>query len=105
MSEIVGKEYTYVRYDPIFINQKYTIDYHVKMFERMCSCLDGYIEHVIVSFLDDYKNVRKNIKVLNPKILLKDDYKRLGKSFADIARKHHMTVQTVNNLGKCPEKK
>ena len=32
VSQIVGKEYTYVRYDPIFVNDRYTIDYHIKMF-------------------------------------------------------------------------
>ena len=94
ISKIIGKDYTYVRYDPVFINQKYTIDYHIKMFDRMCSNLDGYIEHIIISFLDDYKNVRKNIKVLNPKTLTKEDYKKIGKNFAEIAKRHHMTVQT-----------
>ena len=94
VSQIVGKDNTYVRYDPIFINDKYTIDYHIKMFERMCKSLDGYIEHIIISFLDNYKNVRKNIKILNPKTLTKEDYKRIGENFARIAKDYHMTVQT-----------
>lgn len=94
VSNIVGKEFTYVRYDPIFINDKYIIDYHIKMFDRMCKELHGYIKHVIISFLDDYKNVRKNIKVINPKSLTKEDYKKIGESFSNIATKYNMTVQT-----------
>lgn len=94
VSQIVGKDNTYVRYDPIFINDKYTIDYHIKMFERMCKSLDGYIEHIIISFLDNYKNVRKNIKILTPKTLTKEDYKRIGENFARITKNHNMTVQT-----------
>ncbi len=94
VSKIVGKDYTYVRYDPIFINEKYTLEYHIKMFERLCSNLDGYINHIIISFLDDYKNVRNNIKVINPKILTKGDYKTIGENFARIAKSHNMTVQT-----------
>ena len=94
VSKIVGDEFTYVRYDPIFINNKYTIDYHIKMFERMCKNLQGYIKHIIISFLDDYKNVRKNIKVINPKSLTKEDYKKIGESFSDIATKYGMTIQT-----------
>ena len=94
VSRIVGKKYTYVRYDPIFVNEKYTISYHIKMFERLCKSLDGYVEHIIISFLDDYKNVRKNIKVLKPKELVQDDYKKIGENFSSIARKYHMTVQT-----------
>lgn len=94
VSKIVGDEFIYVRYDPIFINNKYTIDYHIKMFERMCKNLQGYIKHIIISFLDDYKNVRKNIKVINPKSLTKEDYKKIGESFSDIATKYGMTIQT-----------
>lgn len=94
VSQIVGKEYTYVRYDPVFINDRYTIKYHLKMFEKMCNSLDGYIEHIIISFLGNYKNVRNNIKILNPKTLMKEDYKIIGENFAKIAKKHNMTVQT-----------
>ncbi len=94
VSKIIGKEYTYLRYDPIFINDKYTIDYQIKMFERLTNSLEGYIEHIIISFLDDYKNVRKNINILNPKTLTKKDYEQIGKNFSKIAKAHHMTVQT-----------
>ncbi len=94
VSKIIGKEYTYLRYDPIFINDKYTIDYQIKMFERLTNSLEGYIEHIIISFLDDYKNVRKNINILNPKTLTKKDYEQIGKNFSKIAKSHHMTVQT-----------
>lgn len=94
VSTILGAEYTYVRYDPVFINDKYTIDYHIKMFERMCKQLEGYITHIIISFLDDYKNVRKNLKILNPKVLTREDYKKIGENFSKVAKEHHMTVQT-----------
>ena len=94
VSTMLGSEYTYVRYDPVFINDKYTIEYHIKMFERMCKQLEGYITHIIISFLDDYKNVRKNLKILNPKVLTREDYKKIGENFAKVAKEHHMTVQT-----------
>lgn len=94
VSKIIGKKYTYLRYDPIFLNEKYTLEYHKKMFERLCQKLDGYIEHIIISFLDDYKNVRKNIKIIRPKVLTSEDYKELGIAFSTIAKKHNITVQT-----------
>lgn len=94
ISQKIGKEYTYVRYDPVFINNKYSIQYHIKMFKRLCDSLDGYIEHIIISFLDDYKNVRNHIKEINPASLTKEDYKTIGENFSIIAKKHHITVQT-----------
>jgi len=69
LSEIVGIDNLYVRYDPIFISDKYNTDYHKKAFAKMCSLLDGYVKQIIVSFIDDYKNVRNNIDTLNYKNL------------------------------------
>ena len=50
ISKILGKNRIIVRYDPIFLNEKYNINYHQKAFQKMCSLLDGYIEKIIVSF-------------------------------------------------------
>ncbi len=99
ISKILGKENIIVRYDPIFVSDKYTIDYHKKAFERLCIMLDGYIEKFIVSFIDDYKNVRKNYNILRYKELSEEDYKEIGTFFSSVAKEHGMTVQT------CAEKR
>ncbi len=44
ISEIIGRESTVVRYDPILINDIYTVEYHKKAFKHMCELLDGYIK-------------------------------------------------------------
>ena len=94
ISNIVGIDNLYIRYDPIFINDDYTVNYHCKAFERLCSLLDGYTKHIIVSFMDEYKNVIKNRNILRYKKLTDDDYKRIGSSFSKSAKKHDITVQT-----------
>lgn len=94
ISDIIGKDNVVVRYDPIFLSEKYTIEYHIKAFTRLCSLLDGYINKIIVSFIDDYKNVRKNIKYLKVREFTEIDYKLIGENFSKIAKKHNITVQT-----------
>lgn len=94
VSSIVGIENIYVRYDPVFINDKYTVEYHQQAFHHMCSLLDGYVRHIIISFLDDYKNVRNNKDMLKNRELQKEDYEKIGVSFSESAKKYHMTVQT-----------
>lgn len=94
LSNIIGIENLYIRYDPIFLSDKYNIEYHKKAFERMCLLLNGYAKQIIVSFLDDYKNVRKNKYILNYKELTENDYSEIGKSFSSSAKKYGMTVQT-----------
>ena len=94
ISTIIGSENLYVRYDPIFLNNNYNLNYHIKTFNHLCELLEGYVEHIIVSFVDDYKNVRKNMNILNIKPFTENDYKQIGINFSQSAKKHKMTVQT-----------
>lgn len=101
LSKIIGKENLVIRFDPILISDKYTIKYHINAFDRLCNLLDGYIEKVLISFIDDYKNVRNNYKTLKYKKLTEDDYKEIGINFSSIARKHNIIIHTcaeVHNL-------
>lgn len=94
ISNVIGKDNIVVRYDPILVNDKYTIDYHKKAFKKLCELLDGYITKIIISFIDDYKNVRKNVGILKYKELTDDDYKEIGISFNESATSHNIKVQT-----------
>lgn len=101
ISDIIGIENIFVRYDPIFLSDKYNLEYHKRAFEKMCNLLNGSVKQIIVSFIDDYKNVRKNDKVLNYRAFTDDDYRKIGISFSEVAKKNNMTVQTCfeeNNL-------
>lgn len=94
ISQEIGIDNTIIRYDPIFISPKYNLDYHIKAFEKLCSLLEGYVKTIIVSFLDDYQNVRRNKNILNYQTLTETDYKAIGLNFSRIAQKYHMRVQT-----------
>ena len=94
LSTIIGIDNIYVRYDPIFLSDKYDLEYHKRLFEKMCSLLNGYVKQIIVSFIDDYKNVRKNKMILGYREFNEEDYKEIGTSFSESAKKYNMTVQT-----------
>lgn len=94
ISQAIGKENVSVRYDPIFLSEKYNIDYHIKAFKKLCMLLNGYVETIIVSFLDEYKNVLKNKNVLQYRKFTEEDYKIIGKNFSKIAKLNNMKVQT-----------
>lgn len=94
LSEIVGIDNLYIRYDPVFINKKYNIDYHIKTFDDLCKRLDGYVRNIIISFIDYYKNVERNMKVLDYRELTYEEYEKIGINFAKSAKEHNMTVQT-----------
>lgn len=94
ISKIVGIDNLYVRYDPIFISDKYTTDYHVKSFDNMCRLLSGYVKQVIVSFMDEYKNTVNNKHILKYQKMSEKDYEIIGKEFSRIGRENNMTLQT-----------
>ena len=94
ISQIIGNENIYVRYDPILLNPEYSLEYHLKAFTRLCERLDGYVKHIIISFVDDYKNVRSHQTKLQLKEFTKQDFEKIGKSFSQSAKEHGMTVQT-----------
>lgn len=94
LSKIIDQNCIYIRYDPIFINEKYNLEYHIRSFDHLCSELNGFVKHIIISFLDDYKNVRRNYSYLKPKELTENDYREIGIHFSNSAMKNGMTVQT-----------
>ena len=94
VSNIIGKQHLSVRYDPIFISDKYSLEYHKKAFEKLCSLLNGYINRIIISFIDEYKNVRKNQNILKMKEMTENDYKEIGTSFSKSAKKYNIIVHT-----------
>lgn len=96
ISNIVGSEKIYIRYDPIFLNERYNLQYHIKAFNNMCKLLNGYTKHIIISFIDNYKNVRYNKNIFNIKEFSKNDYKQIGINFSKSAKKFGMTVQTCS---------
>lgn len=99
LSSMIGPDAIYVRYDPIFISDTYTLEYHIKAFSHLCSLLKGYVKTIIVSFMDDYKNVRKHQYQLHWKTLDEKDYETIGRNFSSIAKQNGMIVQT------CAEKR
>lgn len=94
LSKIVGIDNLVIRYDPVFISEKYSINYHIKAFDKMCTLLNGYVKTIIISFIDDYKNVRKNKNELNFREFTEEDYEKIGISFSESAKRNGMTVQT-----------
>ena len=59
ISEIVGEEHIGWRYDPIFIDDKYTVKYHLEQFEGISAALQGNTRNCVIGILDLYQKVKK----------------------------------------------
>ncbi|MCX8131589.1 MAG: DUF1848 domain-containing protein [Clostridia bacterium] len=61
LSSLVGKERVLWRYDPIILNDRLTVDYHLGQFLQLCDRLRSYTESVTISFVDYYKKLRTDV--------------------------------------------
>lgn len=90
LSDIVGLDSIVWRYDPILINDKYTVARHISEFEKMAAGLDGYTKTCVISFIDLYEKVKRNFPEV--KQVNREDRLAIGKTFIDIAKVHGMTI-------------
>ena len=91
LSKLIGKNKVIWRYDPILLNERYNIEFHLQMFEKMCRLLYKYTNQVIISFIDIYQNI---IGKFNP-ISDKDVY-YLAEHLGLIAAKYNLQIQTCS---------
>lgn len=64
LSERIGKERVIWRYDPILFTKQYTTEFHLQNFRLLAERLKGYTNRCIISFLDIYPKIKKQISLL-----------------------------------------
>ena len=91
LSKFAGVNAVAWRYDPIFISEKYTAEYHLRAFSKIAEALDGYTKTVVISFIDLYPKVIRNfpeVREVSPAQRME-----LGKEMIRTASSHNMTVK------------
>lgn len=91
LSDIVGVDSMGWRYDPILIDDKHSVEWHITEFEKMAENLCGYTKSCVISFIDIYKKVERNFR--GAREVSKKDRITLGKEFIKIAGKFGMTIR------------
>ena len=91
LSRVVGIHSTGWRYDPIFLSDRYTHDYHIRFFSKIAEELEGYTETAVISFLDIYQKVTRNSP--QGRQVPMSEKISLGAEMTEIARKHGMTLK------------
>ncbi|SHN53536.1 protein of unknown function [Butyrivibrio hungatei DSM 14810] len=91
LSKRVGINSIGWRYDPIFVSDKYTVDFHLSSFDKMARELEGYTKVVVISFIDLYEKVKRNFPEV--KVVSEQDRINLGKEIISIASSHGMVVK------------
>jgi len=92
---IIGKERVIWRFDPILINDKYTVEYHIQAFEKMAKKLHKYTNKVTISFIDiDYRIIKSNLNKLRLHEFNDEIYEKIADHFSKIAKSHGLLIDT-----------
>lgn len=92
LSKRLGIKCVSWRYDPIFLDEKHDIDFHINSFKEMASELEGYTDNCIISFIDLFDKVKENFP--EAKRVSMEDQKKITSEFVRIGKEHGMVIRT-----------
>jgi len=94
LSDIIGPQRIIWRYDPILLNNHYTIKYHIENFEKIACQLKGFTEKVTFSFIDFYKKITENIKSNCITGITFEEKKVIAENLSKIAKENNFLIDT-----------
>lgn len=93
LAKKVGPQSVVWRYDPICINDTYTVTEHIKRFGMIANKLDGQFNYCTISFVDIYGKLAKRLDgVLRAPTV--QEINALAEGFSNIASKHGFEIRT-----------
>lgn len=94
LSALLGRNRVIWRYDPIIVNDKYSIAWHTESFRYLTGKLCDYTEKVTISFVDLYTKISSSMKGNSIYALSHVQKDAIAKSFAEIAHSHNLIIDT-----------
>lgn len=94
LSKRIGRERVIWRYDPILINDKYTIEYHEKAFGQIAERLYPCTKKVVISFIDLYAKTKRNTGSLLIKKMDTDIMIDIAQRLSKIAKGYNITIES-----------
>lgn len=90
LSSKIGRQKVIWRYDPIIINDQFSIEYHIDSFYKLASKLSGYTDECIISFVDRYRKTNKYNIIRD---ITETEMNRIAEGFSEIAAQKRLTIK------------
>lgn len=94
LSQKIGKEKVIWRYDPILINDRYTMEYHKCAISQIAEALNGYTEKCVFSFVDSYARNSKALQSLGVREMTLEQMQEIAAYIRDVAAANGMVTAT-----------
>ena len=92
LSDIVGVDSVGWRYDPIFVDDLRSVEWHIAQFEQMAETLRGYTKQAVISFIDLYEKTKRNFP--EGRRVQQDERIAIGTAFAKAGARNGITVRS-----------
>lgn len=92
LSNYIGPNCLEWRYDPIFITEKYDLEFHIEKFSQIASELSDYTNYCTISFIDLYKKVVRNFPQARGVEI--EEQLIIGENFSKIAADCNIQIKT-----------
>ncbi|MDR2446499.1 MAG: DUF1848 domain-containing protein [Treponema sp.] len=92
LSDTIGPQKVIWRYDPVLLNETYTISYHSDKFYEFAGKLKGYTEKVTFSFIDFYKKIAENIKLAGICEITNEEKHTIADNFSRAAKECNLFI-------------
>lgn len=96
LSRMAGRERVVWRYDPIFLSDRYTVEYHCRYFRVLAAKLGEYTEKCTVSFLDFYRSTARNMRSLHIREMTAAQQREMMERFSEIAGEYGLYIDTCS---------
>ena len=97
LSEIIGSRRLIWRYDPILVTPSYDFRFHVDSFEKIASSFQGYTQHCVISYVDMYRKIKRNMNSIHAEVPSREIASELSKTLLAVAKNYGI------NLSACCE--
>ena len=93
LSKQLGRDRVLWRYDPIILNETFTMEYHIRQFTSLCQQLAGYTNVCTISFVDLYSKVSKRLKGQVIRELTAEEMHLLASELVGIAKSYDIELR------------
>lgn len=87
LSDRIGKHRLVWRYDPIILDDIYSVSYHIEQFGFLCEKIHSYTDECIISFVDSYSHMHNAMPEIS-----REQMKTIAKAFSEIAAKYRLKL-------------
>jgi len=94
LADMIGPQKIIWRYDPVLLNNRYTISYHINKFSELANKLKNSTMKVTFSFIDFYKKITKNIEANGIIGITIEEKNIIAENFSKIAKENNLIIDS-----------